>query len=466
VRGLAELPAYRLLYGDGPGEVARLYPGLTTRLPRHHYFGGQSVNRAIASEIAGCLRVSGSPVDHVRNLAAFSRGDWKHAQEWLDQSGIALWFWDRLKGLGARDAVPPEIGERLDRLITDHSLRVESMAEEFDSINRTFELAGVEYAVLKGFALIPEYARDARLRTAYDFDYLLPPDSMERVDQPLRNGGYIHRHEDAGHSLRYTRSASTPRPFPQRDYLYSAALPRAVELHSRLWEPEPLMVPLPLPEDFLARKRLRNWHGLSFYSLAEEDELMFQVLHAFRHILTNWCRLCVFFEIAQFLERRGSDSVFWQRFLERIRNVPLLSEMVGVVFSLAAHLFGAPVPKTVDTEIMRNLRHPLVLWVRHYGCDSALANLANNKYGLFLHREFVPDAASWRKIRRRRLLPLQRPNRGAQSSSPRVSDRLATGWRQASYIGQRLLHHSVAAVRFLWESRRWERMRRVSRTVG
>jgi len=420
------------------------------------------VNRALAGEIAGCLRVSGSPMDHVRNLAAFSRGDWKRAQEWLDHSGVALWFWDRLKELGVPDAVPPEIGERLDRLIKDNTLRVASMAEEFDSINRVFELAGVEYAVLKGFALIPEYAPDARLRTAYDFDYLLPPDSMERVDQPLRNEGYIHRHEDAGHSLRYARSASTPRPFPQRNYLYSAALPRAVELHSRLWETEPLMVPLPLPNDFLARKRLRNWQGLSFYSLAEEDELMFQVLHAIRHILTNWCRLCVFFEIAQFLERRSSDSVFWRRFYDRIRNIPPLPEMVGVVFSLAARLFAAPVPTVVDTEIMRNLRHPLELWVCHYGYDSALANLADNKYGLFLHREFVPDAASWRKVRRRRLLPLQRPNRGARASSPKVSARLATGWRQASYVGRRLLHHSIAAVRYLWESRRWERMRRIS----
>jgi hypothetical protein len=401
-------------------------------------------------------------MDHVRNLAAFSRGDWKRAQEWLDHSGVALWFWDRLKGLGVPDAVPPEIGERLDRLIKDNALRVASMAEEFDSINRVFELAGVEYAVLKGFALIPEYAPDARLRTAYDFDYLLPPDSMERVDQPLRNEGYIHRHEDAGHSLRYTRSASTPRPFPQRNYLYSAALPRAVELHSRLWETEPLMVPLPLPDDFLARKRLRNWQGLSFYSLREEDELMFQVLHAIRHILTNWCRLCVFFEIAQFLERRSLDSVFWRRFYERIRNIPPLPEMVGVVFSLAARLFAAPVPTVVDTEIMRNLRHPLELWVCHYGYDSALANLADNKYGLFLHREFVPDAVSWREVRRRRLLPLQRPNRGARASSPKVSARLATGWRQASYIGRRLLHHSIAAVRYLWESRRWERMRRIS----
>jgi hypothetical protein len=35
LRALGELPAYRLLYGDDPGEAARLYPDLVTRMSRH-----------------------------------------------------------------------------------------------------------------------------------------------------------------------------------------------------------------------------------------------------------------------------------------------------------------------------------------------------------------------------------------------------------------------------------------------
>jgi hypothetical protein len=421
------------------------------------------VNRVLAREIAGCLRVSGSPTEHLKNLASFSLSDWERAEEWLDHSGVALWFWDRLTKLGARDAVPPETAARMERILREHSIRVTCMAEEFDSINRSLANAGVQYAVLKGFALIPDYAPEARLRTAYDFDYLLPPDSMVRADQPLRSEGYIHRHEDEGHSLRYTRSAGTPRPFP-RDYLYSAALARAVELHTRLWDLEPLMIPLPLPEDFLARKRLRKWQGLSFYSLAEDDELMFQVLHAFRHVLRNWCRLCTFYEIALFLARRSSDSAFWQSFWQRIRNIPLLPEMAGVVFSLAARLFGAQAPSLIDVEILRPMRYPLLLWVRRYGCDSALANLADNKYALFLHHEFVPDEATWAGVLRWRLLPIQRPNRAARASSPKVTARLAAGWSQATYVARRLSHHSLGALRYMWESRQWERIRRASTT--
>jgi hypothetical protein len=421
------------------------------------------MNRGLAREIAGCLRVSGSPEKPVSRLPTFSRHDWERALDWLDHTGLALWFWDRLKGLGARDAVPPEIGAQLERNFVDHSFRVASMAEEFDSINRSFASAGVEFVVLKGFALTPEYAPDARLRIAYDYDYLLRAESMERIAQALRNRGYIRRQERVDHPVVYVHSTHTLRMASRRDDLYSATLHRAVELHTRLWEPETLRIPLWLPDDFLARKRLRNWQGLRFYSLSEEDELVFQALHAFRHILECWCRLYSFLEIAYFLEHRRADSVFWRQFGERIRMSPLLSEMVGVVFSLAAGLFGAAIPDAIDAEVIRTMRDSLGLWVNRYGYDSALANFAGNKYNLLLYREFVPDDATWREIRRRRLFPLHRPTRAGQASTPGVSSRLAAGWKQGSYVARRLLHHLIAAVQYAFESIEWERIRTAGR---
>ena len=417
------------------------------------------MNRVLVTQIAGCLCVSGSPMEHVRKLAAFGRTDWEHALEWLDRSGVSLWFWDRLKELGARDAVPPEIAARLERNFVDHTSRVASMAEEFDFINRLIAKSGVEYAVLKGFALTPDYTPDARLRIAYDYDYLLPAESMERIAQAFRKAGYIQRHERVDHPVVYLHCSHTLRMPSRRDDLYSAALPRAVELHTRLWEPETLKIPLPLPVDFLARKRLRTWQGLRFYSLAEEDELIFQVLHAFRHILECWCRLYSFLEIAYFLEHRRADSVFWKRFIERIRVSPPLAEMAGVVFSLAGGMFGTAVPDIIDADLIRTLRYPLHHWVHRYGYASALANFADNKYSLLLYREFVPDDNAWREIRRRRLFPLHRPARAAQASTSKLSARMAAGWKQGSYVVRRLLHHSIAAAQYTWESFQWERIK-------
>ena len=417
------------------------------------------MKRDLARAITDYLAVSGSPGEHVTKLENFDREDWQRSLGWLDQTGLALWLWDRLKVSGTQDAVPPEIDARLERNVADHASRVAAMAEEFDSINRLFEADGIEYVVLKGFALAPEYTPDARLRPAYDYDYLVLPQSMERVSHALGNGGYIRRQERVDHPVVYVHAARMPRTPSRRDDLYSVNLPRSVEIHTRLWEPEALRIPLPLPDDCLARKRPRSWQGLLFYSLSEEDELLFQVLHAFRHIVECWCRLYIFLEIAHFLERRESDLAFWQRFVDRVRVSPRLPEMVGVVFSLAARLFGAPIPAAIAAGVLPNMRHPLLLWVKRYGCDSALANFTGNKYSLLLYREFVPDVAVWREIQRRRLFPLQRPNRVGGGRTSGISARLFAGWKQSAYVARRLSHHLIAAAQYEWESIQWERIR-------
>ena len=188
-----------------------------------------------------------------------------------------------------------------------------------------------------------------------------------------------------------------------------------------------------------------------------------QVLHAFRHILECWCRLYTFLEIAHFLERRRTDLAFWEQFVDRLRVSPRLREMAGVVFSLAARLFGAPIAPAIEAGVLNSLPHPLLLWVNRYGCDSALANFTGNKYSLLLHREFVSDDATWREIQRKRLFPLHRPNRAGGPRTPGFSARLIAGWEQSAYVARRLSHHLLAAVRYKWESIEWERIRTARR---
>ncbi len=421
------------------------------------------MNRSFARAITGYLTVSHCPRERLKNLASVGQGDWQHGLEWLDQTGLALRLWDRLKASGAQGAVPPGITVRLEQNMADHSSRVAAMAEEFDSINHAFEAAGIDHVVLKGFALAPEYTPDARLRPAYDYDYLVQPASLERVSHALGSAGYIQRRERVDHPIVYVHASRPPRIPSRREDLYSANLHRSVEIHTRLWEPEALKIPLPLPDNFLARKRLRNWQSHCYYSLSEEDELLFQVLHAFRHILECWCRLYTFLEIAHFLERRQSDLAFWQRFADRISVSPRLPEMAAVVFSLAARLFGAPIPAPIDAGVLHNLRHPLLLWVNRYGCDSALANFTGNKYSLLLHREFVPDDAAWREIRTRRLFPLHRPNRVGGGPTPGISARIRALSKQISYVARRLSHHVIAAAQYEWASIQWERTRTARR---
>jgi len=417
------------------------------------------MNHRLAGEIVDFLRVSRAPEpDRLPRWKASGRRQWDRVLEWLDLSGLALLFWSRLEDAGAEGAVPGEVGEELARSLDDHRQRITSMTAEFNAINQCFERAGIRYAALKGFALIPDYCPDAALRSTYDHDYLVSPDNVDRAEQALAAAGWVRKQERVDHPLVYFHAASPVWSPIERDDLYSPSFPRTVELHHHLWE-SGLGISVDLPEDMLASSRMRSGQGLRFSVLAEEDELLFQILHAFRHILYNWCRLCSLHDIAYFVETNSSDAARWERFAKRISGREPLAQIVGVVFLLATKLFGASIPSRIRAETVETLPGALTLWVERYGRHSALDNFSRNKFGLFLHREFVPDPTVWRQVRRKLLFPIQRPNQAAVAASQEISTRFRAAWKQTLYSVKRVGHHSKAALYYGWESYRWQRLR-------
>jgi len=421
------------------------------------------VSRDLRREIIGCLRLAGSEEEHVRSLRNFRPRDWETSLDWLHLSGLAMPFWARLQRLGAEDVTPRQVRTGLEANLADQRLRVTAMKQEFDSRNRQWERAGIEYAAWKGFALIPDYCPDACLRPSYDYDYLVSEDTHDRAQEVLEAAGYVRqRPHGTEHHVTFVPPNLPSRLAPLRDGLYAATFPRKVELHVRLWDEKAFRIPLKVPERPLDRRFLRTWQGLSFYSLGEEDAFVFQTLHTFQHILHNWCRLGWLLEIAYFLEHRSSDAPFWNKLCAQLETNESLAEVVALVISLATRLFHVALPAPVKDQILGAMRGQVSLWVEHYGLRSALNNFSENKYTLFLYREFVRDETAWRQIRRSRLLPLHRPNRGAGVATPATSAALPAGWEQAWYVVQRLIHHSVSGAGYAWESARWERLRRLS----
>lgn len=429
------------------------------------------MNYLLAREVIGCLRVSGSSRENAERLSTFSLRDWKRTLRWLDEAGLTLLLWRRLKEQGAASVLPAPLSATFERNLCDHRRRIAEMAAEFDDINRIFENAGVEYVALKGFALIPEYCPFASLRTTYDYDYLVRPGELERACRALEASHYCFQPGSAHQPLVYFHGARPPRSPLSRDDLYSGSFPRTIELHEVLWNPEELKIRLDLRGDFFARKRLRHLSSEqldvecrqplsepTFWALCEEDELLFQLLHAFRHILQDWCRLASLLDVAWFVQRRSTDACFWESFLERVRHCPPLREIAGVVLALSTRLFGATLPAAATAEAVRNLRSTVTLWLDRYGLESAVNNFSGNKFSLLLHREFVADVSTWRAIERGRLFPLHRPNRAAEPSTRHLAARLTAAWKQGVYVGQRLHHHVLGAARYRLERPRWERM--------
>lgn len=414
------------------------------------------MNRNLCRHIAGCLGVAGPVDQHLPALRGFTLQTWQAVFEWLDLSGIALAFWDRIQKLGAESVVPEQLHDRLAAGYAENQRRTTAMTEEFGLLNDLFERAGIEYAVWKGFALIPEYCPDACLRPTYDYDYLISDASWDDAQRLLSCRGFVRKpHARMQGHVTFVPSG---RRSNTRGY-YAESLARKIELHRSAWEDEAWHIS---PGHASFERGPRTWNGLTFYSLAESEAFVDQVLHAFQHILDSWCRLGWLMEIAYFLQNRPSDASFWQKFSAHLAGPAPLSEILALVTLLAARLFYALLPAAIEQRIIGAMREPVALWVERYGLTSALDNFSGNKYALLLYGEFVRDETTWRKIRTSRLFPLHWPNVVAGAAGLAESTSLSRCCNQLQYVLSRLIHHSVTTAAYAWESLLWDRLCRLS----
>jgi hypothetical protein len=400
--------------------------------------------------------------DHV--WSSFSEADWERAFTWLDLSGLALYLRDRLERMNSRDIVPGGVRERLDRCQAENRLRVQAMTEELKVLNAMFKSEAIENLVLKGFSLCPDYCTDPAIRTQYDHDFLIRSDSVSRTAELFQAAGYRRKTSSDEHPIEYRRPDRNPGRRSELAGYYSPQLGRSIELHYRLWESDEEKIEINLARDFFEHAATRRWNEIEYMGLGDEDALVFQVLHAFRHILRNWCRLSVFLEIAHFLNRRSADTSFWIGFAHRINELRWVPEATMVVFSLAEILFSAPIPEAIKGQLT-SARYPvLALWTERYGKSSALANFRNDKYSLFLHREFVQDSVTWAGIRKRRLFPLQRPHR-LPAAFHRRSARLSKFWMDGCHAIRRVRFHAASVFKYAWEYPQWMRLRLRGQTL-
>lgn len=411
-----------------------------------------SLRHAIVAELAP----AGRALFGFNFWHSFDPSDWSRALEWLDVSGLALYFRHKVINTDGLQVLPLYVQTRLARSYEQNCLRVESIRKESSALHRLFDDAGIQFALLKGLAMVPDYCPDATLRTQYDHDYLIRPDALARAEAALQAAGYRPKVSREGYHIAYMRPASEEHSAPRPLGLYSARLQRSVELHIRLWENAEERIDIPLGDDFMNRLCDRVALGLKYPALCDEDGLIFQVLHAFRHILRNWCRLSVFLEISHFLNQRAADSVFWRQYQDRIANLRWVPEVSTLVFNLTRVLFGSSVPAEVNPRVDPKFSAIAGAWIDLYGMPGALANFRGNKNSLFLHREFVTDRSRWAEIRRRRLFPLRRPHQLPEVLFNQGPSGLRRTLNQQLHGLRRLKFHALSAVRYACEYPRWQ----------
>ena len=384
----------------------------------------------------------------LRNLPA---EEWTSLLRWLDFSGLALYFLDRLSDLECCDLLPSTVLTRLNRNMIDNARRTHGLISESIAIQREFQDAGLLYSNLKGLSLWPMSVPKPEFRSQFDLDFLVAEQYAPQARRILDRRGY-RLYAISGRSWEFKLNE---RPgFSLKD-LYRDLRSYAVELHI---EPRARISTSPL-----SRLEWRELRGLKMPVLSPVDLLMGQSLHVFKHVCGEFSRASHLLEFRRHVIAHRDRSVFWDDLQRAARESPQASLGLGVVTLLITIVMGDFAPEALTRWTVPSLPPLVRLWVETYSHRIALGSHPGSKLYLLLQRELKLAGVPPKRSVRLALLPLRLPPPVIRAfPNEALEVRIRRYCMQLELILLRLHFHIVEGFRYALESNRWRRMRRVA----
>ena len=132
---------------------------------------------------------------------------------------------------------------------------------------------------------------------------------------------------------------------------------------------------------------------------------------------------------------------------------------LGVATHLISHVTGEFAPEALTSWTVDCLPRPARLWVETYGHRAVLENYPGSKLYLLLQsalqEQYSPlDRPVWRFI-----VPLRLPPPSIRAlPNETLSRRLSRYRMRIGFLLGRVRFCTVEGLRFMWESRRWQRL--------
>jgi Uncharacterised nucleotidyltransferase len=382
-------------------------------------------------------------------MLTLSSKEWGRLLRWMDLSGVALYFLNRLVELDLCDLLPPAVFTRLHLNLIDNSERTRGMISESIGIQEEFQRSGLSYAILKGLSLWPGSVPEPELRLQFDLDFLVAEIDMPEARRILERRGY-RLNLISGRSWEFKFNEL---PWLKLKDIYKDFQSYAVDLHG---EPG-----VPGRSSPLERLEWRELYGMSMPVLSPVDLLLGQGLHAFKHIWGGYSRAAHLIEFRRNVLNRRDDGAFWRELQLAAKHHPRASLELGVVTLLITRVMGDFAPQAFTIWTVDSLPRPVRLWTEMYGHRVALGSYPGNKLHLLLQKEleFAGIVHKQRRSLRQALLPLRLP-------SPAIRDlrneplpvRIRRYSMYPQLVLERLRFHIVEGIRFALE---WRRLRRV-----
>ena len=395
-----------------------------------------------------------SPERAASRLARFDEGDWKQTDFWLDTSGLALYFLDRIESVGVAESIDPRTLSRLREKMANNRVRTGDLMQEFVALNQLFLRAGLCFANVKGFTLSPASCRDPSLRHQSDYDFLIDPADLDTARRSLEERGY----RVTGKTARTLEFKSGTVQKVSLEGHYKPKPVRAVELHTSIDSQDFASTP------GLRDHRLDRWIAWecgaeSFPALCEADQFIGQALHLLGHLLGEHTRPSWLLEFRRHATYRQHDAAFWQDVARLADERSEARLAIGLSAVLAKEVFGSFPITSLCEHFQNSLPVEVQLWAKMYGRRAMLAEVPGTKLCRLLERAIAKSgSASQPRKPLLRLVPLHAPPRILRApAKDTLRLRLHREWIQVQYILYRASFHLREALRVKFESWRWER---------
>lgn len=379
-------------------------------------------------------------------LLRISEREWKRLLTWLDVSGLALYFFDRMREMERLSILPPFAVETLERNLRDNTERTRGMIAESIVIQHGFQSEGVRYAVLKGVSLCPAAVSRPELRHQFDLDYLIARTDAGKARTELERLGY--RAHALGERCWEFKKGETPH-VSVKD-LYKDLDYRGVELH--------LDSSTKGGRSQLENLTERALGDVAMPLLAPVDLFIAHAMDVFKDVCSSYTRASHLLEYYRHVLANSDVDSFWAELRHRVAGDRKTKVGIAVVSYLAESLLGKFAPEALTKWTVAELSPAVRLWIERYGHDSVLADPPGTKLYLLLQKELELEGVLPQQKLRTSLLPTRLPKapvRGSRGED--LSTRIARYTTQVRFVLSRLRFHCAEGTRFALESYRWNR---------
>jgi hypothetical protein len=245
-----------------------------------------------------------------------------------------------IAGRGWAATVPPRAQVQFDNALK-HIRRLHDQTQwELDRVNHALAALPGPVVLLKGAAYVAAGLPPAPGRLFNDVDLMVPREQIRAAEQALFAAGWVAARLDA-YDERYYRDLM--HEIPPLEHVERRT---TLDLHHAITPPTSRFA----VDSRLLFERVRPVAGFPKLSVLDPADM---VLHAVAHLLQDGDfsgGLRDLLDVADLLQHFGGDTDFWQRLIQRSRQLGLETSLFQALTQIR-RLFGSDWPAALATEI-------------------------------------------------------------------------------------------------------------------